>query len=74
MAIARKGEFSVVVGPETASEAPAVRPSDDDIIKAFRSFNEPGRASGKRAAAGAVAKRLGLTANEVYKALERAKL
>jgi 16S rRNA (cytidine1402-2'-O)-methyltransferase len=74
MAIARKGEFAVVVGPDTRPEAPAARPSDEDILDAFRSLAEPGRASGKRAAAGEVAKRLGLTANEVYKALERAKL
>jgi 16S rRNA (cytidine1402-2'-O)-methyltransferase len=73
LAINRKGEFSIVVGPAHVAEALAA-PSDPEIVRAFRAFEASERSTGKRAAVSAVAKRLGLTANEVYAALERAKL
>ena len=74
LSIARKGEFSIVVGPDSSSEATGSAPSDADIVDAFRSFNGPDQSIGRRGTASQVAKRLGLTANEVYRALERSKL
>jgi len=74
LSIARKGEFSVVVGPDLSPETPGAPSSDADIVDAFRAFNELGRPVGRRGAASEVARRLGLSANEVYRALERAKL
>ena len=74
MAIARKGEFSIVIGPKEERSEPQVGHSDADIADAFRSFAQSGAVTGRREAAGEVARRLGLTANEVYRALERSKL
>jgi len=74
LSIARKGEFSVVVGPHTEPGLPARPPSDSEILEAFQSSNGSGRADGKRGAVSDVAKQLGLTANEVYRALERTKI
>jgi hypothetical protein len=74
LSIARKGEFSVVVGPDSSPEPLGAPPSDEDIVDAFRAFNGHAESTGRRGAASEVAKQLGLTANEVYRALERAKL
>jgi 16S rRNA (cytidine1402-2'-O)-methyltransferase len=74
LSITRKGEFTVVIGP---ADGPPIHDGDvsDDVISAeFRSFEASNAAAGRRAVAGAVAKRLGLTANEVYRALERSKV
>ena len=73
LSINRKGEFAVVIGPVSVPDRPAA-PSDARIVEAFRTFGESQGVSGKRAAASEVARRLGLTTNEVYAALERAKL
>lgn len=73
LAINRKGEFSIVVGPARSPDE-AIAPSDAEIVQAFHAFDVSGRATGKRAAVGEVARRLGLTPNEVYAALERVKL
>ena len=74
LSITRKGEFSVVIGPLEDGGAPQVEHSDSDISDVFRSIAQSGAASGRREAAGETARRLGLTANEVYRALERSKL
>jgi 16S rRNA (cytidine1402-2'-O)-methyltransferase len=74
LAIARKGEFSVVIGPDSSDKAMSVTPSDAEVADVFRSFNGENRSLGRRGAANEVAKRLGMTANEVYRALERSKL
>jgi 16S rRNA (cytidine1402-2'-O)-methyltransferase len=74
LALTRKGEFSVVVGPRTEALPPPGVVSDETINAAFLAFATSGVASGKRAAAAAIAKRFGLTPNEVYRAVERAKL
>jgi 16S rRNA (cytidine1402-2'-O)-methyltransferase len=74
LAIARKGEFSVVLGPDSTPEVLGEAPSDADIADAFRSLARSDQSAGRRGAASLVAKRLGLTANEVYRALERSKL
>ena len=74
LSIARKGEFSVVIGPELVVEPEAAATTDSDIATAFRSIAESGDNLGRRGAAGEVARRLGLTTNEVYRALERSKL
>jgi DNA-binding IclR family transcriptional regulator len=52
----------------------AAPPSDESIAEIFRAIDQSGAGSGKRATASEVARRLGLTANEVYRALERTKL
>ena len=72
--ITRKGEFSVVLGPDSAPETLGEAPSDADIADAFRSLARSKQSTGRRGAASEVAKRLGLTANEVYRSLERSKL
>ena len=75
MAIARKGEFSIVIGPLEKLGDPQVGQSDADIVGVFRSFAQSGATpTGRREAAREVARKLGLTANEVYRALERSKL
>jgi 16S rRNA (cytidine1402-2'-O)-methyltransferase len=73
LSITIKGEFSVVLGPTDDAANAEVTPTDSAILDAFRSFNRSGVA-GRRGAAAEVARRLGLTANEVYRALERSKL
>jgi 16S rRNA (cytidine1402-2'-O)-methyltransferase len=72
--ITRKGEFSVVIGPSENAVPQARAASDDEISAAFRAIDESSMASGRRRAAGEVAKRFGLTTNEVYRAIERTKL
>jgi 16S rRNA (cytidine1402-2'-O)-methyltransferase len=72
--ITRKGEFSVVIGPREDTVRRASEPSDADIVEAFRSVDKFSAATGRREAAGEVAKRFGLTTNEVYRAIERSKL
>ena len=74
LSITRKGEFTVVIGPSSAQKALAPRPSDETIAEMFRAVAQSSDGAGKRATAGEVARRLGLTANEVYRALERTKL
>ncbi|HZI78292.1 MAG TPA: 16S rRNA (cytidine(1402)-2'-O)-methyltransferase [Vicinamibacterales bacterium] len=73
LSITQKGEFTVVIGPVQES-AVAASASDAEIAEAFRALSESGSASGRREAASEVGRRLGLTANEVYRALERSKL
>jgi 16S rRNA (cytidine1402-2'-O)-methyltransferase len=72
--ITRKGEFTIVIGPSMADIEAAAPPSDESIAEIFRAIDQSGAGSGKRATASEVARRLGLTANEVYRALERTKL
>ena len=74
LAITRKGEFTIVIGPSQDEAAPGLPPSDEAIAASFRAIAQYEAASGRRAVASEVAKRLGLTANEVYRALERTKL
>jgi len=74
LAITRKGEFAVVVGPRTSAPAVSEPVSDAVISEAFLAFTKSTAGSGKRAAAAAIAKRFGLTPNEVYRAVERVKL
>ncbi len=74
VAIARKGEFSFVIGPLEDGGSPDSAPDDSAIAEVFRSFASDSVANGRRWAAGQVARRLGLTTNEVYRALERSKL
>lgn len=72
--ITRKGEFTIVIGPSMADIEAAAPPSDESIAEIFRAIDQSRTGSGKRATASEVARRLGLTANEVYRALERTKL
>jgi hypothetical protein len=72
--ITRKGEFAVVIGPRESHLRESGDVSDADIADAFRSIDTASTASGKREAAGEVARRFGLTTNQVYRAIERTKL
>jgi 16S rRNA (cytidine1402-2'-O)-methyltransferase len=74
LSITRKGEFTIVIGPSQNEGAPGPAPSDESIAESFRAIAQSEAASGRRAVASEVARRLGLTANEVYRALERTKL
>ena len=74
LSITRKGEFTIVIGPAAAAAVSSPPPSDESIAELFRAIAQSGEVSGRRATAGEVARRVGLTANEVYRALERTKL
>jgi len=74
LSITRKGEFTIVIGPSQSESATEPAPSDASIAESFRALAQSGEVSGRRATASEVAKRLGLSANEVYRALERTKL
>ena len=74
LSITRKGEFTVVIGPYQAENGSNPPPSDESIAETFRAIAQSDLGGGRRATAGEVARRLGLTANEVYRALERTKL
>ena len=74
-AITIKGEFSVVVGPREAESVSESHPGDHAILAAFLALDRNGGgAGGRRQAISRVAKDLGLPANEVYRAIERAKI
>ena len=66
-----KGEFTVVVGPMTKVGRP-VAADDRTISEEFDRQTKAGAAS-RRAALSATAKRLGLSAKDVYSAVERTK-
>jgi 16S rRNA (cytidine1402-2'-O)-methyltransferase len=74
LSIPRKGEFAIVIGPLEERIVPLAEHSDADIADTFRSIAQSDMARGRRETAGEVARKLGLTANEVYRALERAKI
>jgi 16S rRNA (cytidine1402-2'-O)-methyltransferase len=74
LSITRRGEFAVVIGPTADEESPQSPPSDSQVVEAFRALTTPVGGVGKRFAAAEVGKRLGLTTNEVYRVLERAKV
>ena len=69
---APKGEFTVVVGPKPAVKE-AVRPADDsELVAEFWHIAESG-AKSRRSAINIVAKRHGLSARDVYVAVEKHK-
>ena len=74
LAITRKGEFTIVIEPMSPETGSAEAPSDELVAETFRALDQLGGGGRRRATASEVAKRLGLTANEVYRALERTKL
>jgi 16S rRNA (cytidine1402-2'-O)-methyltransferase len=75
LSLTRKGEFSIVVAPQTAREITVAQGAGDDaILASFRSFNRENGPNGRRQAVNLAAKELGLSANDVYRAIERAKI
>ena len=74
LSITRKGEFTVVVAPVEVNSAPRPEADDGSIVAAFRALEGNGATGGKRRAISQVARDLGISANEVYRAIERAKL
>ena len=74
LSITRRGEFTIVIGPASEEDSATSPPSDEAIAVMFRSVAQSDGGVGKRATASEVARRLGLTANEVYRALERTKI
>jgi 16S rRNA C1402 (ribose-2'-O) methylase RsmI len=74
LSITRKGEFSVVVAPQAAGQAPSGDLLDADIVSVFLSFDQPTASGGRRGVAALVARQLGLSVNRVYQAIERTKI
>ena len=74
LSINQKGEFTLVVAPVEAGSATPPDVDDDSIVAAFLAFEGNCAAGGKRRAISQVARNLGISANEVYRAIERAKL
>ena len=73
LGIARKGEFSIVVSPPEKVKDSGVPPADADVVLAFRALASADASLGRRHAISQVAKQLGLSTNDVYQAIERAK-
>ena len=67
-----RGEFTVVVGPSTKLNGPAVAPSDESIAVVFGQITDLGGSS-RREAVSATAKHFGIAARLVYAAIERTK-
>jgi 16S rRNA (cytidine1402-2'-O)-methyltransferase len=67
-----RGEFTVVVGPMTKPGAPPDAPSDEAIAHMFGQITDTGRSS-RRQAITATAKHFGISARQVYAAIERTK-
>ena len=67
-----KGEFTVVIGPVTKSDAAEAPPADEAIANYFGQITEQA-ASSRRSAIAATARRFGLSARAVYAAVERTK-
>ena len=67
-----KGEFTIVIGPVTHNGLAEARPGDDTLAIEFGLLTESGKMS-RREAVSATAKRFGLSARDVYAAIERAK-
>jgi len=74
LSINLKGEFTLVVAPKEVDSAPRPEVDDDGIVAAFRALEGNITAGGKRRAISQVARNLGISANEVYRAIERAKV
>ena len=68
------GEFTLIIPPAASTELVASAPSDDDIMNLVGQITETDRPRSKREAARIAGDRLGLTARQVYEALERAKV
>ena len=69
-----KGEFTVIVPPIEAGPADGAAKSDQEIAELFGQLTENKPLGSKRDAARVLAERLGMTAKQVYSALERHKL
>lgn len=67
-----KGEFTVVVGPETAEDVTAPDVSDADIVDEFGRTTDLALGT-RRASVAAVAKKYGRSSRDVYTIIERAK-
>jgi 16S rRNA (cytidine1402-2'-O)-methyltransferase len=74
LSLTRKGEFTVVVSPSDADVKPHHIANDDEIVAAFLALNRIAAPAGKRQAISLVARNLGISANDVYRAIERAKV
>lgn len=74
LSITRKGEFSVVISPQVGLPRDPVDASDEQIVAEFRALAQSDPGSGRRESAGVVARKFGLTTNDVYRVLERTKL
>jgi 16S rRNA (cytidine1402-2'-O)-methyltransferase len=74
LSITRKGEFAIVVAAPDVVREPQAPVTDAAIVEAYLAFDRSGAGPGKRAVAAEIARRLGLTPNEVYRAVERAKV
>ena len=67
-----RGEFTVVVGPQSTAKRPSKPPSDEELLAEFGRMSES-VASSRRAVVAAVARKFSRPVREVYAAVERAK-
>ena len=69
-----KGEFTFIIPPLESPEGEGIVRSDEEIAELFGQLIENASVGSKRDAARVLAERLGMTAKQVYNALERHKL
>ena len=67
-----RGEFTVVIGPMTNLNRPSEIPTDESIAALFGRITDYGQSS-RRQAVSATAKHFGISARQVYAAIERTK-
>jgi 16S rRNA (cytidine1402-2'-O)-methyltransferase len=70
---APQGEFTIMIPPAEAADAPAEVISDDSVMELFGQITELGVAATKRDVAREVGERFGLSAKQVYDIVERNK-
>lgn len=68
------GEFTIIVPPVDQAEKRAEAPPDDEVVRIFGQITEQNHPKSRREAARMAGERLGMTAKEVYRVLERVKL
>ena len=68
------GEFTIIVPPVDPAEKRAEAPPDDEVVRIFGQITENDHPKSRREAARMAGERLGMTAKDVYRVLERVKL
>lgn len=68
------GEFTLIIPPRDKSQEPVAAPEDSDIASLVGHITETERPKSLREAARLAGERLGMSAREVYAALERVKI
>ena len=68
------GEFTIIVPPVDPAEKRTEAPPDDEVVRIFGQITENDHPKSRREAARMAGERLGMTAKDVYRVLERVKL